>query len=54
MCRMVVRYEEYVVDLKVDLQGLNSRLEPIPVMTYEELLEVVRGVDLKMANASHN
>ncbi len=48
MCRLVARYDEYLVDLKIDLYGLTSQLEAVSVFTYEDLETVIQLVDQKM------
>src|SRR4030067_3639326 len=49
MCRLVARYGMYLLDLKVDLYGLNSQLKPVIVLTYNEFLEIIDAVDAKMS-----
>jgi hypothetical protein len=49
MCRLVVRYGRYLVDLKVDLDGTNSDLEPVRVISVDDLMRLILLLDERMA-----
>jgi hypothetical protein len=49
MCRLVVRYGSYLVDLKVDLDGTSSDLEPVRVISVDDLMGLILLLDERMA-----
>ncbi len=51
MCRLVARYGKYLLDLKVDLFGLNSQLEPVRVLSNEDFIEIIDKLEIKMTSA---
>lgn len=51
MCRLVARYGMYLLDLKVDLFGLNSQMQPVRVLSYDGFRAVVDTVDERMSSA---
>jgi hypothetical protein len=52
MCRLVARYGRYLVDLKVDLDGTNSDLQPVRVMSIDDLMALILVLDGRMALAT--
>jgi len=51
MCRLLARYGRYLVDLKVDLDGTNSELEAVTVMSIDDLMGLILVLDDRMAFA---
>jgi len=47
-CQLVARYGTYVVHLLVDLDGLNTALEPIHVISHEDFLNIIESLEEKM------
>jgi hypothetical protein len=41
----------YLLDLKVDLFGLNSQMQPVRVLSYDGFRAVVDTVDERMSSA---
>jgi hypothetical protein len=48
----VARYGRYLVDLKVDLDGTNSDLQPVRVMSIDDLMALILVLDGRMALAT--
>ena len=48
ICRLLARYDDYLVDFKVSLAGLNSQFEPISVISMDDVNNVVLKLDERM------
>jgi len=48
VCNLVARYGNYCLSLSVGLEGLNSQLEPVRVISYDEFPQIINVIEEKM------